>query len=102
MEVVIVLRITQDDVEGSVSREVKVCQSVEAAKEFVIKELQEKFELDDEFDTYDKIAKVLADYGIRCRVYGGGVIDTLWWYNNGKGEQFDIIPMNDTEGYYKI
>ena len=102
MEVAIILKITQDDLEGSASREIKVCQSVEAAKEFVIKELQKTFELDDEFDTYAKIANVLAEYGIRCRVYGGGVIDTLWWYNNGKAEQFDIIPMNDTEGYYKI
>ena len=102
MEVAIILRVTQDVLGGSTSREIKACQSVEAAKEFVIKELQEKFELGGEFDTYAKIANELASYGIRCRVYGGGVIDTLWWYNNGKAEQFDIIPMNDTEGYHRI
>ena len=103
MELAIIIKTTQnDDNEASVTKEIKACQSVEAAKQVIIKELQEGFELGEECNTFAKIANELVNSDIQCRVSGNGVIDTIWWYDNGKGEQFEVIPMNDTEGYYKI
>ena len=103
MELAIIIKTTQnDDNEASIKKEIKVCSSVEAAKQAVIEELQEGFELEEECNTYARIANELANSGIQSRVSGNGIIDTIWWYDNGKGEQFDIIPMNDSEGYYQI
>ena len=91
-----------DDSEASEKKEIKACQSVEAAKQSVVKELQEGFELPDDCDTYAKIANELANSGIMSRVSGNGDIDTIWWLDNGKGEQFDIIQMDSSEDYYVI
>lgn len=103
MELAIIIKTTQNDEnEVPVKKEIKVCSSVEAAKQAVIKELQEEFELEEECNTYARIANELANSGIQSRVLGNGIIDDIWWYDKGKGEQFDIIPMNDSEGYYKI
>ena len=103
MEVAIIIKTTQnDDNEASVKKEIKVCGSVEAAKQVVIKELQEGFELEEGCDTFAKVSEELVNSGIQSRVYGNSTIDSIWWYDNGKGEQFDIIPMNDSEDYYQI
>jgi hypothetical protein len=91
-----------DDSEASEKKEIKVCQSVEAAKQSVVKELQEGFELPEDCNTYAKIANELANSGIMSRVSGNGDIDTIWWLDNGKGEQFDIIQMDSSEDYYII
>ena len=103
MELAIIIKTSQnDDNEVPVKKEIKVCSSVEAAKQTIIKELQEGFELEEECNTYARIASELANSGIICRVCGNDVIDCFWWYDNGKGEQFDIIPMSDSEDYYQI
>jgi len=104
MELAIIIKTSQNDEnEVPVKKEIKVCSSVEAAKQAVIKELQEEFELEEECNTYARIANELANSGIQSRVLGNGIIDdTIWWYNDGQGEQFDIIPMNDSEDYYQI
>jgi hypothetical protein len=105
MEIVIIIKTIQnDDYEASVTKEIKVCSSVEAAKKTIIKELQDDFELDEECDTFAKIACELSESGIMSRVSGNGKNDSIWWYDNDndKGEQFDIIPMNDSEDYYEI
>ena len=100
---VLILKTTQnDDPEASVTKSVKPCKSVEAAKQVIINELQEGFELPDDCDTFAKIANELANSGITCRVFGNGIIDSIWWHDNGKGDQYDIIPFNDGEDYYII
>lgn len=102
-DMVLILKTTQnDDSEASVTKSVKPCKSVEAAKQIIVKELQEGFELPDDCDTFAKIANELANSGITCRVSGNGIIDSIWWYDNGKGDQYDIIPFNDGEDYYII
>ena len=102
-DMVLILKTTQnDDSEASVTKSVKLCKSVEAAKQAIIKELKDGFELPEDCDTYAKIANELAASDIQCRVQGNGVIDTIWWYDNGKGEQFDIIPFNSDDDYYVI
>ena len=101
---VLILKTTQnDDSEVSVTKSIKPCKSVEAAKQVIINELQEEFELPDYCNTYARIANELANSGITCRVFGNGITDdTIWWYNNGKGNQYDIIPFNYGEDYYII
>jgi hypothetical protein len=102
-DMVLILKTTQnDDSEGSVTKSVKLCKSVEAAKQAIIKELKDGFELPEDCDTYAKIANELAASDIQCRVQGNGMIDTIWWYDNGNGEQFDIIPFNSDDSYYII
>ena len=104
MELAIIIKTSQDDDnEVPVKKEIKVCSSVEAAKQAVIDELQEEFELEEECNTYARIANELANSGIICHVCGNSEFDnTIWWYDNDKGEQFDIIPMSDSEDYYQI
>lgn len=100
---VLILKTTQnDDSEASLTKSVKPCKSVEAAKQTIIKELQDGFGLPDDCDTFAKIANELANSGITCRVFGNGIIDSIWWFDNGKGEQYDLIPFNDGEDYYII
>jgi len=103
MEIVLIVKTTQnDDSAASEKKEVKVCQSVEAAKKTIVSELCNDFWLPKDCDTYAKIVNQLSAGDIACGVSGDGTIDKIWWSDNGKGEVYEIVVIEDDDEYYII
>lgn len=86
--VLIVKKTYIDDSDASVSIDVKVRDSVEAAKASILYELNKEFETS--CNSFAELACILSDGGISAKVEGDGLNDSFCWYDNGKGEEFHI------------
>lgn len=86
--VLIVKKTYIDDSDASMAIDVKVRDSIEAAKASILYELNKEFETS--CNSFAELACVLADGGIDAKVEGDGTNDSFCWYDNGKGEEFHI------------
>ena len=89
-----IIRFTyHDDKDASTSVEVMVCSSIEAAKEIILKEINEGFE--GNWKSLKEAAKDLDSELNDCTWDEDGRCFT--WMDNGKGESYNIGRVNVRE-----
>lgn len=85
-----------DDSDGSITKSIKVCSSIEEAKKIVLEEVNKDFE--DEWGCLEDVTKDLLIGNVHSYCDN----DVFMWDDNGKGNVYRFVEIDTESKEYQV
>lgn len=103
-KVTLIIRKTyNDDMYGSIDIDIKMCESVEAAKNSILADCNKGFDAD--CKTLGELANLLLDSDLEeanSKEISATCEFDFTWYDNGKGEEYTIVEVEKNNEYNHV